>query len=288
MSKSIYPNYIFDNYIISPLDNTIKKGLTLNYLKRFGYNSFDEFRLDYPNFPRMCNNSKKKQNSNKANNASSLKSKLIRDVKIIIYNQNPKHCPQCNTILNFKNKHNKFCNNSCSASYNNIRKKKKKKTIIKKIKSKICKVDFITCTVTGKLYCSRGPNGGHRQISPYTRTEKQKYYNDAKFMFNVYHYPKYFNLSLIEKFGWYTCPGRKRKNLPKNTNGVSRDHMLSISEGFKNGYDPINLAHPANCQLLQHIDNKQKHGKSSITYDELLIRIKNWKMEPVSGTAPDS
>ena len=52
--------------------------------------------------------------------------------------------------------------------------------------------------------------------------------------------------------------------------------MISLSYGFKNRINPLILAHPANCELLQHIDNSKKKIKCSITIDVLLDRIKNW------------
>ncbi|GAB5492939.1 MAG: hypothetical protein Phog2KO_31540 [Phototrophicaceae bacterium] len=35
------------------------------------------------------------------------------------YENNPKYCPNCDKKLPYKKRHNKFCNQSCSASYNN-------------------------------------------------------------------------------------------------------------------------------------------------------------------------
>ena len=44
-------------------------------------------------------------------------------------------------------------------------------------------------------------------------------------------------------------------------------------------YDEISkeiLKHPANCKLMLHSDNNKKKTNNSITYEELLNRIKNW------------
>jgi len=57
---------------------------------------------------------------------------------------------------------------------------------------------------------------------------------------------------------------------------VSRDHMLSVKEGFELGIDPKLLSHPANCELMVHNDNISKNKKSSITLEELLERIENF------------
>lgn len=45
------------------------------------------------------------------------------------YYENPNKCIYCNNILDYKHRHNKFCNRSCAARYNN---NSKKKIIIKK------------------------------------------------------------------------------------------------------------------------------------------------------------
>ena len=85
-------------------------------------------------------------------------------------------------------------------------------------------------------------------------------------------YPNEFDFSLIEKNGWY-----KAKNHGDNLNGVSRDHMYSIMEGFRNNIDPDIISHPANCKLLLHNDNVSKSDNCSITIDELKKRINEWE-----------
>lgn len=46
-----------------------------------------------------------------------------------IYYKTPKICMNCNEVIDYENKENKFCNHSCSASYNNkLRPKKQKLT----------------------------------------------------------------------------------------------------------------------------------------------------------------
>jgi hypothetical protein len=60
------------------------------------------------------------------------------------------------------------------------------------------------------------------------------------------------------------------------TNGLDRDHMFSIYDGFKNNIDPEVIKHPANCELLLSSDNRSKGSNSSITIDELMNRIELW------------
>jgi len=84
-------------------------------------------------------------------------------------------------------------------------------------------------------------------------------------------YSNKFDLSLVEQHGWYS-PINKRNNL----NGVSKDHMYSVRDGFINNIEPEIIKHPANCKLLLHNDNNRKNYTSSITIDDLIERIKNW------------
>lgn len=57
---------------------------------------------------------------------------------------------------------------------------------------------------------------------------------------------------------------------------MSRDHLYTVSDGFKNKVDPNIIKHPANCELILHTDNQKKNVKSKITLDELLKRIESW------------
>ena len=91
------------------------------------------------------------------------------------------------------------------------------------------------------------------------------------FNFNVYNYPEEFNLDLIKKFGWYSA-----KNRGDNFDGVCRDHIYSKNEGFKNKIDYKIISHPANCKIIQNLDNLRKGSKSSITIEQLILNIENF------------
>jgi len=96
------------------------------------------------------------------------------------------------------------------------------------------------------------------------------------FKFSLNDYPDKFDFSLIEKYGWY-----KAKNRGNNLEGVSRDHMFSVYDGYKQGILPYYISHPANCQLLPHKLNNVKKRNSSITFEELLKRIEEWNKKMV-------
>lgn len=117
-------------------------------------------------------------------------------------------------------------------------------------------------------YCSKECYNEHFKL---LRNEWEQYCIDCKFKFNVYDYPNQFDLKMIEQYGWYSASNRGN-----NINGVSRDHMFSVKQGFRKGIPPEIISHPANCQLLRHSENSSKKTKCSITIDELYMRIKNF------------
>jgi hypothetical protein len=94
----------------------------------------------------------------------------------------------------------------------------------------------------------------------------------CEFDFDVGDYGVELDTPLLKEHGWYS-PTNKGNNL----GGVSRDHMYSVLDGFKNKIDPEIIKHPMNCELLLQTDNSKKKGKSSITLEELLVRIKTWE-----------
>ncbi len=91
------------------------------------------------------------------------------------------------------------------------------------------------------------------------------------FHFKPENYPEEFNLDLVETFGKYSYN--------KNTNGIVKDHMVSIKYGFENKIDPQIIGHPANCELMRQCDNIKKFDECSITLDELKQRIIEWNIK---------
>ena len=202
------------------------------------------------------------------------------------YLKNVKRCKFCNKDIPYNDgRENDYCNRSCFASHNNSLREvtwsgKIKKSIHKylidnniKESGKIGVYD-LTCKGCGQSfqmkrndirYCS---NECLKQYRRRDMDEYKKYKQDTIFKFSLNDYPGYFEFELIEKYGWYS-PSNKKNNL----NGVSRDHMISLKEGFELGIDPFLLAHPANCKLMIHNKNISKNKKSSITLEELLERI---------------
>lgn len=100
------------------------------------------------------------------------------------------------------------------------------------------------------------------------------YRHDCAFTFALSDFPDEFDFSFIEKYGWY-----KAANHGNNLNGVSRDHMYSVKDGFINNVDPKIISHPANCKLVLQRYNSSKCSKSSITLEQLMDRIQKWDIK---------
>lgn len=196
------------------------------------------------------------------------------------YYENPKHCLECSKILSYEVRKNKFCNHSCSAKETN----KLMKGMVKNFseegvsnirkgieerhgkKIKISKCLYCNTIIKRKRYCNK-----NCRILNTHKDEKKLYRVLCKFNFSLNEYPDYFDFDLIKKYGWY-----KAKNHGDNPLGVSRDHLYSINEGFKNNVLPWVISHPANCGLKQQVENIKKYTKSEITLDELIEKIKNF------------
>lgn len=102
---------------------------------------------------------------------------------------------------------------------------------------------------------------------------KSQYRAACQFNFKLRDYYDWFITAfpLIESFGWYS-PSNKGNNLV----GCSRDHMYSVSEGYKNNISAEIIRHPANCQVMQHPQNQKKRSNSSITLEDLHMRIERF------------
>lgn len=219
--------------------------------------------------------------------------KLRKQFKKDDYMSNPKHCKFCNTVINFENRHNTFCNTSCASSFNNKRKDwskiktgpapKGRKTIRQKTSNGIevsnaigphTVIYLCTCKFTGKKWYATTV----KTIHPSHVITKRLYSYQCRFTFSIRSYPDYFSyaIPLIEEHGWYSAV-----NNGNNLSGCSRDHLYSVSEGYKNSIDPSIISHPANCKIILHTENQKKNSKSSITLEELHKRIAEFeKMYP--------
>lgn len=218
--------------------------------------------------------------------------KKKKEDKIEEYLKSPKLCLYCNSIISYELRDNIYCNHSCSAKSVNGKRdytwgNKIRESLINhydlnaKVKSKkiegdrfyelecnLCNIIFFKKRNDIK-YCSiECINKARFDRSCLENREYKQYKILSNFKFNLSDYSEEFDFSLVEKYGWYS-PSNKKNNL----GGVSRDHMISVNEGFKKGIDPNLISHPANCKLMKHTDNISKNKKCTISLEELLIRI---------------
>ena len=164
---------------------------------------------------------------------------------------------------NCKHEHNgtygsgRFCSSKCARGFSTKNKRLLiNKKVSKKLKGKIPKRIYNKKEFKNKcLNCNIPCRNKFCSFNCYTeyyktiRTAYENYKIKAQFKFSVYDYSDYFDLSLIEKYGWYS-PFNKQNNL----NGVSRDHLYSVKDGFINNIDFSLISHPANCKLVRHKD----------------------------------
>lgn len=208
-------------------------------------------------------------------------------------------CIQCfEFFLKYNHSEQKFCSNSCANTYTNLNRKHSDKTKLKISKSlqlrseNILKKEklFKNKNTDEKIieekkikvkkvrlcrFCKINVVKELKIICENCKLSYYKFYRPlCEFKFNINDFTNKFDVDLIKKFGKYS-PSNKGNNL----NGVSRDHMYSVKDGFVNNIDSTIIKHPANCKLLVHPENNKKKSQSSITLEELLNRIKMWDNE---------
>lgn len=212
----------------------------------------------------------------------------------IEYLKNPKFCMQCGEIISYQKSliNLNFCNHSCSTKFGNKNRKGIKYNLSsngKKILQESAFKNLNTKYIKEKeiyyeepkycLNCNSILEFKHRNRifcnvdckKEYYSKNKEDfdlYYSLSKFKFNLKDFNEEFDFNLIEKYGWY-----KAKNNGDNIDGVSRDHMYSIKEGFRKLVNPLLLAHPANCELIINKYNQSKSDNCSLTLEELLKKI---------------
>jgi hypothetical protein len=215
--------------------------------------------------------------------------KTINENSIKRYEENPNFCEKCDNKIEYEKRDNKFCSKEC-VDYNinrrgikhtlskeglkslrvsnKSRDYSKKKEYYSNIKRCLCCDKMISFKRRINIFCDKDCKSKYYREN---RTEIENYKKNCKFNFNLKDYEDEFDFSIIEKNGWY-----KAKNRGNNLDGVSRDHMYSIMEGFRNKIDTKLISHPANCELMIHNMNVSKNDKCSITIEELKNKISKW------------
>ena len=219
--------------------------------------------------------------------ASHHKGSLRNQAARFQYEQNPKRCKKCEMVIPYaQRKSNQFCSRSCAAVFNNAKKdwtnittgptpkvrppklpRKKRSNSVVNAEGPHTKIYLSTCKITGKQWYSRFP----KTIHPSAAVTKKLYSYQCRFTFSISDYPQLFAYAsaLIEHYGWYSAA-----NKGNNLSGCSRDHLYSVSDGFKNNIDPKIISHPMNCRVVPHRKNQSKNKTSAITLEQLLERIR--------------
>lgn len=191
-----------------------------------------------------------------------------------------------------------FCSNSCAATYNNTGKikseatKEKIRSTLKQKKIKplsrfmkpkhpqwrdnicgpYCNIYKNTCVKTNKTFLWKS----RKKYDPNIIGDKDEYYRQCQFNFSLNEFSNWFKdeLPLISEFGWYAPTNSGKANLQ----GISRDHIFSITQGWKNNIPSWKIRHPANLRLLPHTKNQAKGSQSLISSEELDARIYEFEM----------
>ena len=116
MPNNIYPNYVFDDKLISPINGYSCKRIFKLNIHKFGFSSIDQLLNDYPDFPLVCEDSRSTYISSAKNFVQDRTNKELNE-----YLDSPKYCPNCNDVIPFEKRNNKYCSQSCSTTYANLK-----------------------------------------------------------------------------------------------------------------------------------------------------------------------
>lgn len=214
------------------------------------------------------------------------------------YDREPLRCTNCDNIIPYEKANRsrnarQFCNHSCAASFNNKIRGPRAKETEDKIRDTLLETRISkgwepskqkkVIDITSPAYFKNNIVGPfsklHRRTcahckSTFVSRQQVKYCkehshlykrnnrNRYAFTFSIKQYPDIFGhmSSLLADVGMWS---------PSNTNGLTRDHKVSVNEAIRNNYDPFYIKHPLNCELMSWVDNNNKNTKSTISYTTL-------------------
>jgi hypothetical protein len=125
VSSNIYTDYVHNDKLISPKNGYTCRVLNRQNIQRFGFNSVADLLTEYPNFPLKCHDTAILRHAKAMLVTQPMEARAKR---VEEYSRNPTLCLQCNEIFSYERKNNKFCNNSCVATYSNSRRKHSEET----------------------------------------------------------------------------------------------------------------------------------------------------------------
>lgn len=182
-------------------------------------------------------------------------------------------CMQCGDGFVKNKEGSKFCSKSCSTTFYNkkrchtietkdkIRKSLRERNALRrKVVGPFCKLYLGTCAHCG---CAIASRRRRKYCNDHMVLYKSNQRNKYAFTFQFSKHPTLFPSFgiLMKQYGMWS---------PTNTNGLTRDHRISVVEAIKQNYDPYYITHPINCELLCWQDNNHKNTKCSMSYEELI------------------
>jgi hypothetical protein len=208
-----------------------------------------------------------------SNDASKENGKLggevMRQRRIAEYLADPKTCKGCPTILPWGKHGNSYCSRSCGAKHSNSVKDYSKIKPGPSPKPKEPRAPYSTLFKCVCKHCKlewrarRATQVCEEHAEMYSHAGRARFW----FTFGISSYPDLFDGAIIREHGM-----RSREN----PNGVTRDHRVSVQESILNGYDPYYIKHPLNCELMLFDQNNKKKTKSSMSYEDLVAKVKEY------------
>lgn len=226
------------------------------------------------------------------------------------YYKNPIHCLNCNKIISYEKTISdkgvrKYCNHSCAATHTNKLRPPKSEATRNKLANSLANYHKNNpMTTPQRLKISRSLS--QSIFNPFSRAYfrnsvageysllfnntckhcNTKFVNrkNVKYCQNHSHLYKSNNRNrYVFTFSLKTYPdlfGHMSKQLKEvgiwsydNTDGLTRDHKISVNEAIHNNYDPYYIKHPLNCELMSWTENNKKKTKSSLMFSELKLLV---------------
>lgn len=230
--------------------------------------------------------------------ATQLRAEKHMAIVAAAYEANPVLCLCCGQALKFKSAHEdktKFCSQACSTRTTNLARggrsaetcakiaegvkashAKKPAKPPKSIRSFNLKVDGPYSKLIHKKCAHCGATTVSRRATKYCDEHKELYGREGRyrfvFSFNPFLLPSIFSsdkLIQLKAQGFWN---------PKNKEGLTRDHRISVNSAIKHNYDPFYITHPLNCELMPWLENNKKKTSNSLTYAALVKQVDAWQL----------
>lgn len=164
---------------------------------------------------------KHKENALAARELALVKTNLLKQERICLYDQSPETCHYCQNNLDYEHRKNKFCSKSCAASFNNQKRpagstsrlvqatkitgKKQQKSKKGVSTARVCKISWHTCQVCcktfyTKMWSSPRKTCGSPECITHLKVGHRPYTNGRRKLFK--HYNKWTNNVVLLESSW--------------------------------------------------------------------------------------